>query len=208
MNTADLDASLIAAVEAIGAGKFGEDLRRFNPGRRDAGTRSSLLSGMELNHPPPIQRTVRILFTARLAGMDLRLTDEDRTYLAWVGSAVRLVEALVNSWWGEINPDVRTIFVDGDDAPPLVLINSMFPNSRVRRPASLRLAAATLAMTDRELTALSLAARATRKTEAFAAAVGATRLVLATPINSPRTNRDARTSRRRPDRPGQYCVRR
>jgi hypothetical protein len=129
--------------------------------------RISFLAGMELNHPPAIQRTLRIMYTSDISGFDLGLTDEDRVYLTWIKRAWSFLEAIADLWWGAINPDVRSIFVDGDDAPPLVLLNGMFPGLRAKHPASLRREAARFHIDTYTVSALSLAAQVARKTDAF-----------------------------------------
>ncbi len=125
---------------------------------------------MELNHPPAIQRTIRILYTARMSGFDLHLTAEDRAYVAWVLQVDALLRALADGWWGEINPDLRVLFVDGDDAPPITLLNSMFPGLRARRPPPLRQSAQAVGLEDVELSALSRVRRAAHRTSVFRAA--------------------------------------
>ncbi|MGO9179899.1 MAG: hypothetical protein ACLQBX_06455 [Candidatus Limnocylindrales bacterium] len=132
---------------------------------------------MELNHPPPIQRTLRILYTARHRGFDLKLTQEDQTYVDWVGDAFILLQALADVWWSGINPDLRMLFVDGDDAPSFVLLNTMFPGIRVPHPPALRGAAAKVGLADRELAALVRAAHAAQLTPSFEAALAVARQV-------------------------------
>jgi len=177
MSHSELETALLVAGDAISAGSLGRDLRRFHPGRRGTPERFSFLAGMELNHPPPIQRTVRILYTAELTGFDLRLSEEDQTYLAWVRDVLLLLQALVDSWWGGINPDLRVLFVDGDDGPPLVLLNTMFPGLRIKRPPSLHRAAAALGLGDSELSALAKASHAARHTPAYKVAMEAAQQV-------------------------------
>ena len=167
MSLSDLETALLAAGRALSTGQLGRDLRRFHPGRRGSRDHFSFLAAMELNHPPPIQRTIRIIYTASSTGFDLHLSDGDRAYLAWIRDAKTLLQALADSWWGAINPDLRVLFVDGDDAPPIVLLNQMFPGLRARRPPSLRPAAQALGLGDVELSALSEARRAAHHTAVY-----------------------------------------
>jgi hypothetical protein len=173
----DLTDALTTATIVLADSPVGTALRRFHPGRRGDRDHFSLLAGMELNHPPPIQRTVRIVFTSRETNFDLRLDADDRLYLEWVSKMVRLVEGCVDLWWGPISPAVRMIFVDGDTAPPIVLLNRMFPGSRTLNPTKLREGAPDVGLDQRHITALQGAADAARRTPAFSRAIEAARTV-------------------------------
>jgi len=171
MTYSEFETELLAAAEVLWRGHLGEELRRFHPGRRSAyRDQSQFLSGMELNHPPAVQRTVRILYTARMAGFDLGLTAADRPYLAWVSSALSLLQSVADGWWGPINPDIRRLFLDGDDMPPITLLNPMFPGLRAPRPLPIRRTARPLGLLDTDLAAFSRVRRASQRTPVFRAA--------------------------------------
>jgi hypothetical protein len=173
----DLTTALTVATTVLADSPVGVDLRRFHPGRRVNGGHFSFLAGMELNHPPPIQRTVRVLFTSSETNFDLRLSADDHLYLGWISKMVRLIEGCVDLWWGPVSPTVRMIFVDGDTAPPIVLLNPMFPGSRRLKPTKLRDGAPEVGLDLSHIAALQRAADAARRTVAYSRALQAARTV-------------------------------
>jgi hypothetical protein len=162
LSLSSYETQLLGAAHAVSDGQLGADLRRFHPGRRN----NSLLAGMELNHPPPIQRTVRILFTARDRRFDLQLRESDNEYLTWVRDVDELLRSLADAWWDGINLDIRSLPIDADDAPPLTLLSPQFPGLRGRaRP--LRSTSPVLGATATPLSALSRAWHEAQQTPAF-----------------------------------------
>jgi hypothetical protein len=166
LGLSDYERVVLSAAQAVAECDLGADLDRYDPGRR-----GTFLAAFELNHPPPIQHALRVLFTSELSRFDLRLTPADHEYLEWVQRVFALLQSMAEEWWGAIRGDIYSLLVDGDDAPPLVLLNTLFPGLRARHPTALRATAAAVGLSPSAIWRLSETRRAAQATSAYAAAL-------------------------------------
>ena len=167
--------ALTTAGVALSHSPLGVALQKYHPGRRTPHEAPSVsqLARMELNTAPAVRRTLAVLFTANATGFDLRLSNEDRTYIAWVQEVHAFLQAMADRWWGGVNPDIRMLFVDGDEVPPLLWSTSYIPALRISHPPSLDVAGARLGLTNGDLAELSLAWKEARRTAVYEAATAA-----------------------------------
>jgi hypothetical protein len=114
-----------------------------------------------------VRRTLAVLYTARVTSFDLRLTDEDRAYIAWVEDVRRFLQSVVDRCWDGINADIRKVFVDEDDLPLLVWTSTFIPGLRVSHPPSLLSAARRVGLEGPQLGPLARVWKALVETPAF-----------------------------------------
>lgn len=176
MTLTALEHALVAAGIATRRSPFGRTLQQHHPGRRGNTPDKAFrwLANFELSLDPAVRRTLATLGAARLTGRDLALDDDDRSHLDWVSTLHRALQAVTDSFWGSIGPDIRALLIDEDDSLPLPFQPTyLIPELRVLHPPTLRTASRAVGMTEPDLAALSSVWREAQRTRTYAAAVAA-----------------------------------
>lgn len=114
----ELEEAAVAAGLALRASSFGRSLRGHDPrgDRRHKGSGS--LAQHEIQHGPPLHRTLFALEYCEATGAGFDRTAET-DYLLWVARALEAVGSLAARCWGDIPLDIRSEVVDQDDLGPI-----------------------------------------------------------------------------------------
>jgi hypothetical protein len=114
-----LERAIFDAAVEMRRSPFGEALQRNHPGRRHSDDEIAVftLAGIELNHGPPIHRTLWALEASHM-GMPIDI-EPDRDYIAWVMNALQAVARIAGMCWGAIPVENRIAVMDLDDLGPM-----------------------------------------------------------------------------------------
>jgi hypothetical protein len=166
-----LEEAALKAGMALRAVPFGKSMAAYDPGRRGGpGAAPSELAGFELSAGPPVFRTLSVLDAASRTGRDLRLSDEDREYVRWIGEVQTALRSIADRFWGTIRPDVRQLVFDHDSVLIIRGGQAFIPGLRGRPGPSIHTACSRVGIGERELAALAECWHAAHSTEAYASA--------------------------------------